>query len=191
MRGPGPPLDWLVAGLGNPGPRYRRTRHNVGFMVAELLADDLGGRFGERYSGRFAEVRDGSSRVGLLCPQTYMNDSGRSVGAAVGATRCPLDRVVVVHDELDLPLGEIRTKLGGGLAGHNGLRSLAAALGGPGFHRVRIGIGRPERGDPLPIADWVLRPFDPGVDVDAIVRLAADRTLGLLRGEPADVPPPD
>lgn len=187
MRGLGPPLDWLVAGLGNPGARYRRTRHNAGFMVVERLAGDLGGRFADRFSGRFADVRDGDLRVGLLCPQTFMNDSGRSVGAALGAARCPLDRLLVVHDELDLPLGEIRTKLDGGLAGHNGLRSLAAAVGGPGFHRVRIGIGRPERGDPRPIADWVLQPFDAEVDVAAIVRRGADRALGLLRGDPPDV----
>ncbi|HLK41734.1 MAG TPA: aminoacyl-tRNA hydrolase [Thermoleophilia bacterium] len=187
MRALGPPVDWLVAGLGNPGARYRRTRHNVGFMVAELLAAELGGEFRDRFSGRFADVRSGELRLGLLCPETYMNDSGRSVGAAVGATRCPLDRLVVVHDELDLALGDIRTKRGGGLAGHNGLRSLAAALGGPGFNRVRIGIGRPERGDPRPIADWVLMPFEPEVDVDALVRRAADRTLALIAGEPPDV----
>lgn len=134
-----------------------------------------------------ATIEAGKSVV-LAVPTTYMNDSGLAVSALVRRfSVSEPTRLVVVHDELDLALGDIRTKRGGGLAGHNGLRSLAAALGGPGFNRVRIGIGRPERGDPRPIADWVLMPFEPEVDVDALVRRAADRTLALIAGEPPDV----
>jgi peptidyl-tRNA hydrolase, PTH1 family len=174
-------LDWLVAGLGNPGPRYRATRHNAGFMVADRLAERLGGSWRERFSGRLCEARDGDARVALLEPQTMMNDSGRSVAAAVRFYKLPVERLLVVHDEIDIPLGDVRAKLGGGLAGHNGLRSLAQHLKTQDFARVRVGVGRPGRGDPRPVVDWVLTPFEPHVDVDGLVERAADCAQRVLR----------
>jgi PTH1 family peptidyl-tRNA hydrolase len=178
---PSSSLDWLVAGLGNPGPRYRATRHNAGFMVADRLAERLGGSWRERFSGRLCEARDGDARVALLEPQTMMNDSGRSVAAAVRFYKLPVERLLVVHDEIDIPLGDVRAKLGGGLAGHNGLRSLAQHLKTQDFARVRVGVGRPGRGDPRPVVDWVLTPFEPHVDVDGLVERAADCAQRVLR----------
>jgi peptidyl-tRNA hydrolase, PTH1 family len=176
-----PSLSFLVAGLGNPGGRYADTRHNVGQMAAEELARRLGGSWRGKFKGRIAEVRDGDERIGLLVPETYMNDSGRSVAEALRFFKLPPEQLLVVHDELDLELGDVRAKRGGGLAGHNGLRSLADNLGTQDFLRVRVGIGRPERGDRRPIADWVLQPFAPGTDVDALVRDAADCAQDVTR----------
>jgi len=176
-----PSLSHLVVGLGNPGPRYRDTRHNLGRRAVELLADELGGSWRSRWNGRVSELRDADERLALLVPETFMNDSGRSVAPALRFYKLPPERLVVVHDELDLELGDVRAKQGGGLAGHNGLRSLAEALGTQDFLRVRIGIGRPERGDRRPVADWVLQPFPPGTDVDRLVRDGADCTLSVLR----------
>ncbi|MDX6549178.1 MAG: peptidyl-tRNA hydrolase, family [Gaiellales bacterium] len=174
-------LSYLVAGLGNPGPRYRLTRHNVGQLAAELLAERLQGSWRGRFQARVCEVRDGDQRLALLIPETFMNDSGRAVAPALRFWKLPASRLLVIHDELDLELGDVRAKFGGGLAGHNGLRSLADALGTNDFLRVRVGIGRPERGDPRPIADWVLQPFAPGTDVDALVRDAADCAQTVIR----------
>jgi len=176
-----PSLSYLVAGLGNPGARYRDTRHNLGRRAVELIADELGGSWRSRWNGRVSELRDGDERLALLVPETFMNESGRSVAPALRFYKLPPERLVVVHDELDLELGDVRAKQGGGLAGHNGLRSLAEALGTQDFLRVRIGIGRPERGDRRPVADWVLQPFPPGTDVDRLVRDGADCTLSVLR----------
>jgi PTH1 family peptidyl-tRNA hydrolase len=176
-----PSLSHLVVGLGNPGPRYRATRHNLGRRAVELIADELGGSWRSRWNGRVSELRDADERLGLLVPETFMNESGRSVAPALRFYKLPPERLVVVHDELDLELGDVRAKQGGGLAGHNGLRSLAEALGTQDFLRVRIGIGRPERGDRRPVADWVLQPFPPGTDVDRLVRDGADCTLSVLR----------
>jgi peptidyl-tRNA hydrolase, PTH1 family len=176
-----PSLTYLVAGLGNPGPRYRDTRHNLGRRAVELVAEQLGGSWRSRWNGRVSEVRDGDNRLALLVPETYMNESGRSVAPALRFYKLPPERLVVVHDELDLELGDVRAKRGGGLAGHNGLRSLADSLGTQDFLRVRIGIGRPERGDPRPVADWVLQTFPPGTDVERLVRDAADCTLAVVR----------
>ena len=176
-----PSLSHLVVGLGNPGPRYRDTRHNLGRRAVELIADELGGSWRSRWNGRVSELRDSDERLGLLVPETFMNESGRSVGPALRFYKLPPERLVVVHDELDLELGDVRAKQGGGLAGHNGLRSLAEALGTQDFLRVRIGIGRPERGDRRPVADWVLQPFPPGTDVDRLVRDGADCALSVLR----------
>jgi PTH1 family peptidyl-tRNA hydrolase len=167
-------LDLLVAGLGNPGREYARTRHNVGHMVCDELARRHGGSYRSKFSGDLAELRLDGARVALLKPQTYMNESGRSVGAGVRFFKLPLERLLVVHDEVDLDLARLQARMGGGLAGHNGLRSVAQHLGTPEFMRLRIGVGRPERGDPRPVADWVLTPFPPEVDVDAIVARAAD-----------------
>jgi len=176
-----PSLSHLVVGLGNPGARYRDTRHNLGRRAVELIADELGGSWRSRWNGRVSELRDSDERLGLLVPETFMNESGRSVAPALRFYKLPPERLVVVHDELDLELGDVRVKQGGGLAGHNGLRSLAEALGTQDFLRVRIGIGRPERGDRRPVADWVLQPFPPGTDVDRLVRDGADCTLSVLR----------
>jgi PTH1 family peptidyl-tRNA hydrolase len=176
-----PSLSYLVAGLGNPGARYRDTRHNLGRRAVELIAEELGGSWRSRWNGRVSELRDSDERLALLVPETFMNESGRSVAPALRFYKLPPERLVVVHDELDLELGDVRAKQGGGLAGHNGLRSLAEDLGTQDFLRVRIGIGRPERGDRRPVADWVLQPFPPGTDVDRLVRDGADCTLSVLR----------
>ena len=118
--------------------------------------------------------------MALLKPQTYMNESGKSVGAAVRFFKVPPGQLLVVHDEVDLDVGRLQARQGGGLAGHNGLRSIAQQLGTPEFMRLRVGVGRPERGDPRPVADWVLTPFSPEVDVDAIVARAADAVATVV-----------
>jgi len=174
-------LDLLVAGLGNPGRKYADTRHNVGFMVADELARRLGGSWRGKFSGELAEVRLDGLRLALLKPQTYMNESGRSVGAAARFFKVEPEDLVVVHDEVDLEPGRLQVRLGGGLAGHNGLRSVASALGTPDFGRVRIGVGRPERGDPRPVADFVLSDFPPEVDAEALVSRAADAVEAIAR----------
>ena len=174
-------LDWLVAGLGNPGRRYQETRHNIGFKVVDRIAQELGAGFRDKFNGRIAETRDGETRLALLEPLTYMNDSGQSVAAALRFYKLDPQRLLVVHDEIDLPLGDVRAKLGGGLAGHNGLRSLVQHLKTQDYARVRIGVGRPERGDPRSGADWVLTPFEPEVDVPALVDKGAECALAVLR----------
>jgi len=174
-------LDLLVAGLGNPGREYATTHHNVGFMVVDELARRHGGTFRSKFSGDLSELRIDGHRVALLKPQTYMNESGRSVQPAVKFFKVEPESLLVVHDEVDLELGRLQARLGGGLAGHNGLRSVAKSLGTPEFTRLRIGVGRPERGDPRPVADWVLTPFADDVDVDALVERSADAVETLLR----------
>ena len=167
-------LDLLVAGLGNPGREYERTRHNAGWMVLDELARRHGGSWRSKFSGSLAEVRLGGLRLTLLKPETYMNDSGRSVGAAVRFFKVEPERVLVVHDDVDLEAGRLQARAGGGLAGHNGLRSLAQHLGSQDFLRLRIGVGRPGRGDPRPVADWVLSPFAPDEDAEALISRGAD-----------------
>jgi peptidyl-tRNA hydrolase, PTH1 family len=174
-------LDLLVAGLGNPGGEYADTRHNVGFMVADELARRHGGSWRAKFSGDLAEVRLDSLRLAVLKPQTYMNESGRSVGAAVRFFKVDPEVLLVVHDEVDLEPGRLQARLGGGLAGHNGLRSVAQHLGTPEFARLRIGVGRPQRGDPRPVADFVLSPFPPEVDVEGLVARAADAVETVAR----------
>jgi len=171
---PASTLDLLVAGLGNPGREYEQTRHNVGWLVADELARRHGGSFRSKFSGRVADVRVDGRRLALLKPETYMNESGRSVGAAARFYKAPPERTLLVHDDVDLEEGRLQARLGGGLAGHNGLRSIAQHLGTNDFLRLRIGVGRPGRGDPRPVADYVLSPFDPAFDVDALVARAAD-----------------
>lgn len=178
---PAASLDLLVAGLGNPGREYASTRHNVGHLVCDELVRRLAARYRSKFSGDLAEVRLEGARAALLKPQTYMNESGRSVGAAVRFFKLPPESLLVVHDEVDLELGRLQARLGGGLAGHNGLRSVSQHLGTPEFMRLRVGIGRPERGDPRPVADWVLTPFAPEVDVDALVARAADAVETIAR----------
>ena len=173
-------LDLLVAGLGNPGRVHARARHNAGWMVVDELARRHGGSFRSKFSGRLAETRVLESRVALLEPETYMNESGRSISAAARFFKVAPEDVLVVHDDVDLEVGRLQARLGGGLAGHNGLRSIARVLGTQEFLRLRIGVGRPGRGDRRPIADYVLSPFAPEDDVDAIVDAAADAVESLV-----------
>jgi peptidyl-tRNA hydrolase, PTH1 family len=170
----GSSLDLLVVGLGNPGREYERNRHNVGFMVVEELARRHGGSWRGKFSGRLADVRIDDHRVGLLKPETYMNESGRSVVAAASFYKLEPDAILVVHDESDLETGRLQARRGGGLAGHNGLRSVAQSLGSQEFLRLRVGVGRPERGDRRPLADYVLDDFEPHEDAGTIVARAAD-----------------
>jgi PTH1 family peptidyl-tRNA hydrolase len=174
-------LDLLVVGLGNPGREYAETRHNVGFMVAEELARRTGGSWRGKFSGELAEVRLDGMRLALLRPQTFMNESGRSVAAALRFFKVEPEDLLVVHDEVDLDPGRLQVRLGGGLAGHNGLRSVAQQVGSPDFARLRIGVGRPERGDPRPVADFVLSEFPPELDVGALVSRAADAVESVAR----------
>jgi PTH1 family peptidyl-tRNA hydrolase len=167
-------LDLLVAGLGNPGRQYAGNRHNVGWVVVDELARRHDGTFKDKFSGRLSEVRAGDRRLALLKPETYMNESGRSIGAAARFFKVPPDSLVVVHDDVDLVPGRFQVRAGGGLAGHNGLRSIASALGTQDFLRLRVGVGRPERGDPRSVADFVLADFDELTDLDALVARAAD-----------------
>ena len=174
-------LDLLVAGLGNPGGGYARTRHNVGFLVADELARRHDGSFRSKFNGQLAEVRLDGLRLALLKPETYMNVSGKSVAAARKFFKVDPADLLVVHDDVDLVPGRLQARLGGGLAGHNGLRSIASSLGTQEFVRLRIGVGRPERGDPRPVADYVLSEFEPEVDVDALVARSADAVESLAR----------
>lgn len=186
-RAPEPSLDLLVAGLGNPGREYERTRHNMGWLVLDELAARHGGTYRGKFSGQLAAVRVGDRRLALLKPETYMNESGRSVGAAARFFKSPVEALVVVHDDVDLEEGRLQVRGGGGLAGHNGLRSLADALGSRDFLRVRIGIGRPGRGDRRSVSDYVLSPFPADIDVGSIVSRGADavEALALDGLEPA------
>lgn len=174
-------LDLLVAGLGNPGREYAGHRHNVGFMVADEIARRHGGSWRAKFSGELSELRVDGARVALVKPMTYMNLSGRSVGAALRFFKLDPERLLVVHDEGDFDLGRLQARLGGGLAGHNGLRSVAEALGTQEFRRLRVGVGRPERGDPRPLADYVLSDFAPEDDAQAIVARAADEVETVVR----------
>jgi PTH1 family peptidyl-tRNA hydrolase len=167
-------LDLLVAGLGNPGRRYERTRHNAGWLVLDELARRHGGSWRSKFSGSLAEIRLAERRLALLKPETYMNESGHSVAGAARFFKVPVESLLVVHDDVDLEPGRLQARRGGGLAGHNGLRSLAQLLGTQDFLRLRIGVGRPSRGDPRTVSDWVLSPFAPEEDVDALVTRAAD-----------------
>ena len=167
-------LDLLVVGLGNPGREYATHRHNVGHMVVDELARRHGASWRSKFSGQLAELRIDGHRVALLKPETFMNESGRSVAAAQRFFKLEPDAILVVHDEVDLDLGRLQARFGGGFAGHNGLRSVAAHLKTPDFLRLRVGVGRPERGDPRPVADYVLSGFDRTTDVAELVTRAAD-----------------
>lgn len=149
-------------------------------MVVDELARRHGGSFRGKFSGKLAETRIGDAKVALLKPETYMNESGRSISAAARFFKLPAEHVLVVHDDVDLPVSRLQARLGGGLAGHNGLRSISRALGSPEFLRIRIGVGRPERGDRRPVADYVLSPFAPEDDAEALVERAADAVEKLV-----------
>jgi len=174
----------LIVGLGNPGPEHAHDRHNIGFDVARELTRrwDLG-KPRSKYRGELWEGRTGpgGARVAILLPMTYMNAVGESAGPARGALKAPLERTVVIHDEIDIPFGEIRTREGGGLAGHNGLKSLKRGFGSPDFWRVRIGVGRPDSTDPEIVSAWVLGRFrEPSEEVEALIEEAATETERLV-----------
>lgn len=172
---------WIVVGLGNPGPQYVGNRHNVGYLVAEILADRVGGNFkAHKARADVVETRFDDDRVVLAKPRSYMNESGGPVAGLRDFFKAPAERLIVVHDELDLPYGAIRLKLGGGDNGHNGLKSLRRSLGTGDFYRVRLGIGRPPgRQDP---ADWVLRDFSAAEqkEIDLHLERAADAVEALI-----------
>jgi peptidyl-tRNA hydrolase, PTH1 family len=167
-------LDLLIAGLGNPGREYEQTRHNLGWLVVDELARRHGGSFRSKFSGQHSELRIGDAKSALLKPETYMNESGRSIAAAARFFKVDPGALLVVHDDVDLEPERLQARLGGGLAGHNGLRSIAQALGTNEFLRLRIGVGRPGRGDRRTVSDYVLSKFDPETDVDALVARATD-----------------
>jgi PTH1 family peptidyl-tRNA hydrolase len=167
-------LDLLVAGLGNPGPQYAGTRHNAGWMVIDELARRHDGSFRSKFDGQLSEIRFDGLRLALLKPETYMNVSGKSISAARRFFKVEPAELLVVHDDVDLEAGRLQARAGGGLAGHNGLRSISSALGTQDFLRLRIGVGRPGRGDRRPVADYVLSPFDPAEDAEALIARAAD-----------------
>ena len=183
------PVDWLIVGLGNPGARYAETPHNVGFKVADALIErwDLP-KPRKKFAGELTEGRTapGGPRVAVLKPQTYMNEAGRSVGPARSSYRLDLDRVLVIHDEIDLPFGDVRVRLGGGLAGHNGLKSLKRDLGGTDFHRVRIGVGRPDSTDPEIVSSHVLGKWrQSAAEVRELVERARDAAERVVVDGPA------
>jgi peptidyl-tRNA hydrolase, PTH1 family len=178
---PASTLDLLVAGLGNPGREYARHRHNVGWLVVEELGRRHGASWRGKFSAQLAEVRIEGARVALLKPETYMNESGRSVGAAARFFKVEPEQLLVVHDEGDFDLGRLQARHGGGLAGHNGLRSIAQHLKTPDFLRLRVGVGRPGRGDPRDLADYVLSDFEPEDDAATIVARAADAVEAIAR----------
>jgi PTH1 family peptidyl-tRNA hydrolase len=173
---------WLVLGLGNPGPQYAGNRHNAGFMVLDVLAGRVGGRFkSHKARGEVVETRLVGERAILAKPRSYMNESGGPAASLRDFFKAPIERIVVVHDELDLDAGTLRLKQGGGDNGHNGLRSLRQSLGSGEFYRVRLGVGRPPgRQDP---ADYVLRDFAASQRKDLGVQLerAADAVETLIR----------
>jgi PTH1 family peptidyl-tRNA hydrolase len=180
---------WLIVGLGNPGPRYAGNRHNAGYAVADRLAAVLGERFGGRSRAQVAETRlpplagTPGPRVIIAKPDVFMNESGGPVSGLAGFFKVPPSRVLAVHDELELELGDVRLKQGGGEGGHNGLRSISKSLGTRDYPRLRLGIGRPPgRMDP---ADYVLRDV-PGADRalwDVMIETAVDDVERVVRGE--------
>ncbi len=186
------PVDWLIVGLGNPGAGYEWTPHNVGFQVISELSKrwDLGrpkkSFNGLIVSGRVGPLGGPAVRVALLEPLTYMNESGTSAGPARGALKLELDHVLVIHDEIDLPFGQLQARIGGGLAGHNGLRSLRKGFGSEQFGRLRIGVGRPATTDSASVSDYVLgRWQQPETEVDALVAAASDLTEQIVLGQAA------
>jgi peptidyl-tRNA hydrolase, PTH1 family len=174
-------LDLLVAGLGNPGREYAATRHNAGWMVLDEIARRQGGSWRSKFSGQLTEIRLDDARLALVKPETYMNESGKSIGAAARFFKTAVGSVLVVHDDVDLEEGRLQARLGGGLGGHNGLRSIAQALGSQEFLRLRVGVGRPGRGDRRSVADYVLASFEPETDVDALVARSADAVETVVR----------
>ena len=183
----------LIVGLGNPGSEYEATRHNCGFQMLDLLADKYGGRFSEdrKFSGETARVRIEGEEIWLLKPTTFMNRSGIAVQAMAAYYKIAPEEILIVHDELDLLPGTMKLKKGGGNAGHNGLKSIIARLGGENFPRIRIGVGAKPRPD-YDLADWVLGKFPPDdakaladrlPDLEAAAKLIMDGKLGLAQSK--------
>jgi peptidyl-tRNA hydrolase, PTH1 family len=173
----------LLVGLGNPGREYASHRHNVGFMaVDELARRAKADAFREKFSGEYARGELLGEQLILLKPMTYMNESGRSVQAAMAFFKVPAKEVIVVHDELDLPFGDVRLKMSGGHAGHNGLRSIMA-VAGPDFGRLRLGIGRPPPGFRGEVADYVLSGFDAveRATLPDVLKTGGDTVLDVIR----------
>ena len=186
------PVDWLIVGLGNPGAGYEWTPHNVGFQVISELSQrwDLGrpkkSFNGLIVSGRVGPLGGSAVRVALLEPLTYVNESGTSVGPARGSLKVELDQLLVIHDEIDLPFGQLQGRLGGGLAGHNGLKSLRKGLGSEDFGRVRIGVGRPATTDSASVSDYVLgRWRQSEAEVNGLVAAAGDLVEQIVLGQTA------
>jgi PTH1 family peptidyl-tRNA hydrolase len=175
-------VERLVVGLGNPGSQYARTRQNVGQMFIEELARRHGfPRPARSFSGKYAAGEIAGLRVGLLAPTTFMNDSGKSVAAALRTLKLPPAVMLVVHDHIDLPFGRLRVQNDGGHGGHNGLRSIQGLIGA-GFDRVRVGVDRPPSTDPDIVADYVLDSFsEPKAEVDGLIARAADTVEVWLR----------
>jgi PTH1 family peptidyl-tRNA hydrolase len=171
------PID-LIAGLGNPGPKHEATRHNVGFWFVDAIARAHGGqwRLENKFQGECCKLAVHGRDVWLIKPQTFMNLSGHAVGALAGFYKIPPARILAVHDELDIPVGEVRLKKGGGAGGHNGLRDLIAQLGSPEFLRLRIGIGHP--GNSRDVTNYVLKP--PGGDERRLIDAGIDTALDVL-----------
>lgn len=174
----------LIVGLGNPGSRYAGTRHNVGFDVASALIERwelprAKSKFGGLLTG--GRIRPTGPRVSVLLPQNFMNESGNAAGPALGSLRLPVSAAIAIHDEIDLSFGQIRTKQGGGVAGHNGLKSLDRGFGSRDFWRVRVGVDRPDGTDPELVSRWVLGRFSEDVDaVRGLVEEAADEIERLV-----------
>lgn len=177
---------WMIVGLGNPGSQYANNRHNVGFMLVDALAREVGADgFKSKFSAEWCKARAKGEDVALLKPQTFMNLSGQSVQPAAAFLKVEPGAILVVHDELDLPFGEVRLKVGGGHAGHNGLRSIIQSLGTPEFVRLRIGIGRPPPGFAGAVADFVLANFstdERAILGDVLSRAGASVLDVLARG---------
>ena len=175
----------LIIGLGNPGPKYEKTRHNIGFAVVDRLFLRAGGTsWGEKFSGLAAQVRLAATPVVLLKPMTFMNLSGRSLVRAAGFFQIPSSRIIVIHDEMDIEFGAVRIKVGGGNGGHNGVASCAQESGDPGFIRVRVGIGRPVHGN---ATAWVLEKFlsDEQPLLEPMIARAADAVEAIVASGPS------
>ncbi len=174
-------MDWLVVGLGNPEARYEHTRHNAGFKVIDTLGENLGASYWREEAGaRSSTVRLGEAQIVLAKPQTYVNLSGKSVSKLAETYGIPISRIIIVHDDLDLPAGAVRVKRGGGHGGHNGLRSINESLGSGEYPRVKMGIGRPPgRMDP---ADYVLEPMRGAAleDFEGMVPAAAQAVMHIV-----------
>ncbi len=175
---------YLIVALGNPGPEYQFHRHNAGFMVGEELRRRHGlPRLRSKFQGLSAEGRMNGARVVLLLPMTFMNSSGKAAAEAARKHKIPVERILVIHDEVELPFGEVRLKEGQGLGGHNGLRSLQQCLGSRDFWRVRVGVGRPDHTDE-PLIDHVLAPFsEPRDEILGLIERAADVADEWLAGQ--------
>lgn len=168
----------LIVGLGNPGAEYELTRHNVAWILLDTHPNLSSANWKSKFKGEYTEFNPGSGKVYVLKPQTYMNLSGESVGPLCQFFKITVDEILVIQDELDLPFGQIHFKKGGGLAGHNGLKSIAQHLGSQEFYRMRIGIGRPPRGS---VSNWVLSKFPTEQDTElGIVMKKGNEALNLF-----------